>query len=104
MRSAGLPTLNPRSVILFRHDRAPNVKTGQKARNRSPRGCHIAALNLRDDEEDFTELSRSMNFRQVAVPFVAAFIIAVAIWAALGPPPSPQKSVLKDKRQFAGPL
>jgi len=26
-----------------------------------------------------------MNFREVAAPFVAAFVIAVVIWATIGP-------------------
>ncbi|HWY49475.1 MAG TPA: hypothetical protein VNX70_18955 [Bryobacteraceae bacterium] len=44
-----------------------------------------------------------MNFKQVAAPFLAAFIIAFAIWATLGPAPRERIGAHKDKRHFAGP-
>ena len=44
-----------------------------------------------------------MNFKQAAMPFLAAIAIAVAIWATIGSPRTEQLSVLGDKRRLAGP-
>jgi hypothetical protein len=44
-----------------------------------------------------------MNFREAVAPFLAAFIIAVSIWAALGPPQSERTGTFGDNRLFAGP-
>jgi hypothetical protein len=46
-------------------------------------------------------LAASMNLRRVTAPFLAAFVIAVLIWATIGPPPSGGHSVLAEKRRLA---
>jgi hypothetical protein len=44
-----------------------------------------------------------MSLRYVAAQLLAAFVIGLAIWGMLGPPPSEGRSVIANNRRFAGP-
>jgi hypothetical protein len=43
-----------------------------------------------------------MNFQEVAAPFLAAFVIAVVIWATIGPS-SKEPTRMINKHHNAGP-
>ena len=64
-------------------------------------GCHIGDAKHCNASDIAIWILGSMNFREFVMTFLAATILAVLVWAALGPPP-PAHSWIAN-RHFAGP-
>ena len=74
-------------------ERSANLDVGVHGHIADAKHCRVSDIA--------TWTLRSMNFRDFAMPFLAAAVLAVFVWAVLGPPP-PAHSWIAN-RHFAGP-